>query len=121
MWIQTKKRQKKTQWINKIYLKRLNAAINKLAEMTVDERRNMLDLMMKDERKLLGYFSPACVDTLFILNGVNFEEFAPIMISINKIRLLRNDVIHYKNKGEELQEIDILANQIMSWIDSHTK
>jgi hypothetical protein len=111
----------KTQWINNIYLKRLNASINKLAEMTVDERRNMLDLMMKDERELLGYFSPACVDTLFILNGVNFEEFAPIMISINKIRLLRNDVIHYKNKGEELQEIDILANQIMSWIDSHTK
>lgn len=111
----------KTQWINKIYLKRLNASINKLAEMTVDERRNMLDLMMKDERELLGYFSPACVDTLFILNGVNFEEFAPIMISINKIRLLRNNVIHYKNKGEELQEIDILANQIMSWIDSHTK
>ena len=112
---------KKTQWINKIYLKRLNAAINKLAEMTVDERRNMLDLMMKDERELLGYFSPACVDTLFILNGVNFEEFAPIMISINKIRLLRNKVIHYKNQGEKLQEIDILANQIMSWIDSHTK
>lgn len=111
---------KETQWINRIYLQSLKRALNKLAKMPVDERKNKLALMIADENEILNYFSPVCIDSLFVLNGRSFKEFGPIMISINEIRLIRNEFIHDKN-SKEFERANALASEIMAWIDSKAK
>lgn len=111
---------KETQWINRIYLQSLKKALNKLAKMPVDERKNKLALMVADENEILQYFTPVCIDKLFVLNGRSFKEFGPIMILINDIRLIRNEFIHDK-KSKEFERASALASAIMDWVDPKAK